>query len=59
MKKRKYRWLSKDFCESVARKYKTLRAFCRGDWSVASKAMSEGWLDEYTWIKRQRVKRGT
>lgn len=59
MKKRKYRWLSKEFCESVARKYKTLRAFCRGDWSVASKAMSEGWLDEYTWIKRQRVKRGT
>lgn len=59
MKKRKHRWLTKEFCESVARKFKTLRAFCRGDWSVASKAMSEGWLDEYTWIKRQRVKRGT
>lgn len=59
MKKRKYRWLSKEFCEGVARKFKTLRAFRRSDWSVASKAMSEGWLDEYTWLKRQRVKRGT
>lgn len=59
MKKHKHRWLTKEFCESVARKFKTLRAFWSGDWSVAFKAMSEGWLDEYTWLKRQRVKRGT
>jgi len=59
MKKRKHRWLTREFCETVSRKFKTLRAFCKGDWSAASKAMSEGWLDEFTWLKRQRVKRGT
>ena len=50
---------TKEHCENVARSCKTMKEFwftCR---SAATKAQREGWIDSYTWLTRERVKRNS
>ena len=50
---------TKEHCEKVARACKTMKEFWSTCRSAATKAQQEGWIDSYTWLARERVKRNS
>ena len=50
---------TKEHCEKVARTCTTMKEFWSKCRSVATKAHKEGWIDSYTWLERERVKRNS
>ncbi len=50
---------TKEHCENVARSCKTMKEFWYTSRSAATKAQQEGWIDSYTWLTRERVKRNS
>lgn len=50
---------TKEHCEKVARTCKTINEFWSKFRSAATKAQQEGWIDSYTWLERERVKRNS
>jgi len=54
-----YRRYTREDCERIARKYRTLKAFRENDKPVMMKAWREGWLDDYTWLSRSHLPRNT
>jgi len=51
--------LTEKYCETVARRCKSVAEFFKRHHSAANKALKEGWYDSYTWLSRERVKRNT
>ena len=51
--------LTEEYCKKVARTCKTMKDFWTRCRSVATKANREGWIDSYTWLTRERVKRNS
>ena len=51
--------LTEDYCKKVAKTCKTMKDFWSKCRSVATKANREGWIDSYTWLVRERVKRNS
>ena len=54
-----YRRYTREACEKIARKYKTLKEFREKDKAAMMKAWREGWLDGYTWLFRAHLPRNT
>lgn len=50
---------TEDYCKKVAKTCKTMKEFWSKCRSVAEKAHKEGWIDSYTWLHRERVKRNS
>lgn len=50
---------TKDHCEKIAHMCKTMKEFWSTCRSAATKAQQEGWIDSYTWLARERVKRNS
>ncbi len=51
--------LTEEYCKKVAKTCKTMKDFWSKCRSVASKAQKTGWIDSYTWLTRERVKRNS
>jgi len=49
---------SRTYCFKEAQKYKTLLDFIINSGSVYAKARNNGWLKDYTWLKRKKHKNG-
>lgn len=47
--------LTEKYCETVARRCKSVAEFFKRYHSAANKALKEGWYDSYTWLSRERV----
>jgi hypothetical protein len=56
---RKNNRLTKDFCEQAARRCTTLKEFWSRFRSEAAKSYTAGWMEEFTWLARERVKRNS
>lgn len=56
---RKNRKRTREYCEQVARKYSSLKDLCTMERSVSNKAFAEGWIDDYTWLSRERARRNS
>jgi len=56
---RKNNRLTREYCEEAARTCSSLKELCVKHRSVAIKAFKEGWIDDYTWLARQRAKRNS
>ena len=51
--------LTPEYCKKVAQTCRTLKDFWTKCHSVAIKSSREGWIDSYTWLARERVKRNS
>lgn len=51
--------LTEEYCKAVAKTCRTMKDFWSRCRSVAMKAQREGWIDSYTWLARERVKRNS
>jgi hypothetical protein len=51
--------LTEEYCKAVAKTCKTMKDFWSKCRSVATKAQKAGWIDSYTWLARERVKRNS
>ena len=52
MKKKNGYW-TYETCMEESKKYMSRGEFCKGNGSAYDVAWKNGWLDEYTWLKRQ------
>ena len=49
-------WDNYEHCYEEAKKYMNRRAFLKGCSSAYTKALKNGWLDDYTWFEKQKHK---
>jgi hypothetical protein len=51
-------WDNYEHCYEEARKYKNRRGFMKGCSGAYTKALKNGWLDDYTWFKEMKKPNG-
>ncbi len=51
-------WDNYEHCYEEAKKYRNRRAFLRGCSGAYTKALKNGWLDDYTWFKEMKKPNG-
>ena len=47
-------WNNYEHCFEEAKKYKNRRAFLKGSYGAYTKALKNGWLDDYIWFKEKQ-----